>query len=622
MKTKIFSLNNSKLLINNSSLITAENSSFQSKFNNRKNRLKSKEENKYSNTAIFEIPRRGQSNDLLNNKKNYKKSLYLTDILDTTPKNELKNKSTFELTKIDYKVKKRELSNELLPKIIAYKKYIRNPECFTCCNKKIEPKYLTRLYNEQHMKNNIEDLILNKKANIISPREDKNIYIKKTNDIKKIKYEINLKKEAMIEYRDNLKNHLNSINYTIKTIKEYKNNLDNTFLNKYNEDLRLLNSKLREEKNKSNIQNKELLDLKKDVSSLQLLIRKKEETLKKIKKWLILQIHLKEGVKPKDLNEALEKRYKNKLIFETPEELYITFKHKEDKNVRLLNEYNKSDEEKKIYINELLELERHFDSMTIDTENSITEKENILLNLKKKKVELDISLNELNSLKIKYLQIKNNNNHNQTKRSKSVNNNVIISNNENDIKKNSLGIYYKPIKNHNDMFTLIDCIYMAFIKNDIAGLTLESNFINEINNINTSKSKKANIKMKIIEIGLNYLYSSIYERINTNKNNLKIMEDTYHLIDLYHKKVNGKKNRLELDNKRSALMKKIEDKNKRVYFLPKGKIEKFNIVAIKKKLEKDKLKNKKVIKKIDIWDFLHDRVNEDNYLDEKKRTEA
>ena len=209
MRTEIFSLNNSKLLINNSSLITAENSSFQSKFNNRKNRLKSKEENKYSNTAIFEIPRRGQSNDLLNNKKNYKKSLYLTDILDTTFKNELKNKSTFELTKIDYKVKKRELSNELLPKIIAYKKYIRNPECFTCCNKKIEPKYLTRLYNEQHMKNNIEDLILNKKANIISPREDKNIYIKKTNYIKKIKYEINLKKEAMIEYRDNLKNHLN-----------------------------------------------------------------------------------------------------------------------------------------------------------------------------------------------------------------------------------------------------------------------------------------------------------------------------------------------------------------------------------------------------------------------------
>jgi hypothetical protein len=338
MRTEIFSLNNSKLLINNSSLITAENSSFQSKFNNRKNRLKSKEENKYSNTAIFEIPRRGQSNDLLNNKKNYKKSLYLTDILDTTFKNELKNKSTFELTKIDYKAKKRELSNESLPKIIAYKKYIRNPECFTCCNKKIEPKYLTRLYNEQHMKNNIEDLILNKKANIISPREDKNIYIKKTNDIKKIKYEINLKKEAMIEYRDNLKNHLNSINYTIKTIKEYKDNLDNTFLNKYNEDLRLLNSKLREEKNKSNIQNKELLDLKKDVSSLQLLIRKKEETLKKIKKWLILQIHLKEGVKPKDLNKALEKRYKNKLIFETPEELYITFKHKEDKNVRLLNE--------------------------------------------------------------------------------------------------------------------------------------------------------------------------------------------------------------------------------------------------------------------------------------------
>ena len=96
------------------------------------------------------------------------------------------------------------------------------------------------------------------------------------------------------------------------------------------------------------------------------------------------------------------------------------------------------------------------------------------------------------------------------------------------------------------------------------------------------------------------------------------MEVTYHLIDLYHKKINEKKNKLEQDNKRSEIMKKIEDKNKKVYFLPRGNIEKFNIVATKKKLEKDKSKNKKVIKKIDIWVFLHDRINEDIYLDEKK----
>ena len=31
------------------------------------------------------------------------------------------------------------------------------------------------------------------------------------------------------------------------------------------------------------------------------------------------------------------------------------------------------------------------------------------------------------------------------------------------------------------------------------------------------------------------------------------------------------------------LIKKIEDKNKKVYYLPRGKIEKYNIVSIQKK---------------------------------------
>ena len=585
MKNELFSLNNSKynskLIMNNSSQITADNSSFHSKL--RKNRLQIKDDNKYSNTAIFDISKRGESNDLNINKKRDKKSIYLTEIFDSTYREkELYNKPTFELTNRNYKIKKRELSNESLPRIMAYKKYIKSPDCFSCCNKKLEPKYLTRLYNEQHMKKHIEDLNISKKANLVKPKENKINYIEKTNDIKRIKYEINLKKEAMIEYKDNLKNHMNSIKYTIKTIKDYKDNLETTFLNKYNENLRLLNTKLREEKKKLDKQNEELLNLKKEVSSLQLFIRKKETTLKKIKKWLILQIHIKEGVEPKDLNDVLKKRYNNKLIFETPEDLDIIFKHKEDKNIRLLTEYNKSDEENKIYMAELIDLEKRLGNITINTENSITEKENILLNLKKKKVDLDISLNELNTLKMKYYQINNNNIQNKGK--KTFNHNIINSNNkENEIQKNSLGIFYKPITNHNNMFALIDCIYYYFIKNDIKGFIIDSNYINEINNINTSESRRANIQMKIIEIGFNYLYASIHEKINSNKNDLKIMEETYHLLDLYHKKINGNKNKLEQENKRSELMKKIEVKNKKLHFLPRGKIEKYNIVAIKKK---------------------------------------
>ena len=119
--------------------------------------------------------------------------------------------------------------------------------------------------------------------------------------------------------------------------------------------------------------------------------------------------------------------------------------------------------------------------------------------------------------------------------------------------------------------------------------------------------------MKIIEIGLNHLYSSIQEKINKDKNNLKIIQDTCYLIDLYHKRINGKKNKAEQEYKRGRLMDKIEEKNKKVYFLPRGKIEKYNMISIKKVKDKEKLKNKKVVKKIDIWDFLHDQ-NPDDFL--------
>ena len=81
MKTEIFSLNNSKYMINNSSMFTAENSSLQSKLNKKNYLLHSKEDNdKYSNTFIFDIPRRGLSNNTDKNKKINKQSIYLTDL--------------------------------------------------------------------------------------------------------------------------------------------------------------------------------------------------------------------------------------------------------------------------------------------------------------------------------------------------------------------------------------------------------------------------------------------------------------------------------------------------------------------------------------------------------------
>ena len=628
MKKDFFALNDSKYLMNNSSMHTAENSSFQSKMNSRKNRINSHDDYKYSNTVIFQLPRREKKNIYKKYIKN-KTSLYLTDIMNTTNTTykgkEINLKNTFGLTSIgdiNKKMITNKISKEILPNIDShyksYNKYVKNPKCFTCCDTKLNPKYLIRLYNEQHM-NNFEDIINNKKAKINTVRDNKNTYIRKINDIKRIKYEINLKKEAINEYKENLKNHINSINHTTYTIKSYKESLETSFLNKYNEILRIINGAFREEKKKSDQQSEELLNLEKEVSTLQSLISKKEATLIKIKKWISLQIYIKEGKKPKNINEILEKRYKNKLIFETPEELEIIFKHKENKNLRLMDEYNKRIEDNKAYMNELTDLERHIGNIELDFDNIIMERENTLENLKSKSKDLNNSLNELNALKQKYYELHNSSILN--KRSKSVNNkltniNSLNKNKEGEIKKNELGIYYKFTNIHNNIFVLIDVIYSAFIYNDLEGLSFNDTYINEINIANISKSKRASIQIKLIEIGLNYIYNSIQEKINGNKNNLKIMEDTIHLIDLYHKRINGNKNRIEQENKRRELMKKVEEKNKKIYFLPRGQFEKYNIVKMKNMKDKDRLKNKKVIKKIDIWDFLHDQNIEDKLLNE------
>ena len=607
-----FVLNNSKYMQNNSSMFTAENSSFQTKINNKKIIVDSKEVGKYSNTVIFSNAKRGKSNNNFKDKIRNIRSLYLADLNNYSYREKNSNfKSFFELTDISNRTKKRELNKDSLPSIGPYNRHLKTPSCFTCCDIKLHPKYLTKLYNEQNLKNHIEELILNKKSNIRTLKDDKNNYIRKTNDIKRIKYEINLKKEAMIEFKDNIKNHLNSLNYTVSTLKSYQDNLENSFLNKYNETLRVLNAKIKEERNILDEQKEKLLNLNNDVSSLQLEFKKKNLILKKIRKWLILQIHLKEGVKPDNLDEVLEKRYNNKLIFETPEELDITFKNKESKNLRLMAEFNKCDEDKKVYMNQLLDLEKHIGNVKQDIETIMAEKKHQLANLKKKKVDLDISLNELNSLKRKYFKINNNNKY---IRSRSIPYNRIFFNNEGEIKKNELGIYYKPITNNNNLFILIDSIYIAIIKNNIEGLSFNIAYINDINNINISKSKRANIQMKIIELGLNYLYSSIQQKTENNSSNLKLVEDTCRLIDLYHKRVNGNKNKEEVLKRRDLLMKRIEEKNRKIYLLPRGKIEKYNIVRISQIKEKDRLKHKRVVKKIDIWDFLHDQLNKDYLL--------
>ncbi len=161
-----------------------------------------------------------------------------------------------------------------------------------------------------------------------------------------------------------------------------------------------------------------------------------------------------------------------------------------------------------------------------------------------------------------------------------------------------MGILYKPIKIKNDVFHYIDCIYIGILKNNINGLIINTTLLNQVNNFNLSKNKRSAMKMKIIEISLNYLISSIEDKINSDTNSFNIMEKISKIIDLYHKRINGNKNKEEVKKNWDNLMKKIKEKNKKTYFLPRGKIEKYNIVSIQKRKNEEKIKNKKIKKKL------------------------
>ena len=614
------SVENSKHLANNSSMLTAENSSKHSKFNNKRNKLTNNNQ-KYSNTALFENPRRDFSNTITNKRSH--KALYLTDVTITKFRDtQQETKTTIESTIPNYKTHNqflknrnktpRKFSKNSLPSItqLGATKYAYNPPCFTCCDNILNPEFLTHLYNEQLFNRTDNKINKNTKKPKKALKEDRTEFLRKTNEIKRIKYEMELKKEAMEEYKENIKMQKCGIEFTISNIKTYRDNLENNFLTKYNDDLRKLSRELFELKLKSDKQNNELILLKNKITSINYLLIKKGNTLRDIEKWLNLQIHIKEGIEPKNLKEAL-KKYNNKLIFESLDELNNTLLYKENRNLRLMEKFNKSENEKEKYVTELIEQEKEAGNIDESVDLLIIQKENHLKQLKKREETLN---NTIKTLNLEKNSIK--------KRSKSINNKTHTHFNNQELKTNELGILYKPIQNKNDMYILIDAIYVSIISNNIKGFLIENNYQHQLNNNNISRNSKALIKMKIIELSLNYLVSSINKKINSDKNYLNIMEKTCKTIDLYHKKINGNRNRKQVQQNWDNLMKKIVDKNKKTYYLPRGKIEKYNIVSIRKKKNEEKMKNQKVIKKIDIWDFLYDTSSNDNYENKKYNEET
>ena len=622
-------------LINNSSIFTAENSSTiqtnkinsfnNSITNNRKNKKLNK--SKYLNATIFDKNKNQNlwiKNTNLTTKNTTRNNfpLYLTEMSNfknSRNKNEsidaLSNRKTFG---------KNSRIKVCLPtlKCFSHRNNEKYPDIFNCDELILKPNLLAKLYYKQNKdKDEMSEELFNttneggnnhqiKK----SLKESTKDYIERAKKINLINYKINMKKEALQEYQENMKSQMKSLDYTISQINSYKSNLEKNLFIKYNEERRLFDRHIMLGKQQLDNQKNTLLSLLKDVNILSQAISKKETINKRYDKWLAFQVLLKEGEVPKtnNIKEYLDKKYGDKPIFENYDDFFIAFKEKEDRNIRLLEREEKAITERDEIKKEYNELKKDVENNKLHMDLNVKEKEKVLNLLKIRNKELNNIKKGIVRKKRRYIS--------QSFKTKyrttldldvQANKEILID----DIKLNSLGIYYYNLEGTKNIYQMINCIYLSIIKNEVPKLVLPYDIIYKINHQILSKPQKAIYQLKIIELCLNYVKSSINTSKNNDKNCKKLIKEIYHQIDLYHKWQKAKIYKEKQTKKFFEFFVKMEEKSKKIVFVQNRKVENYpsGLLARKKTVSVSKNKNNN----FGLFDFLY----ESSFSDKKKAKE-
>ena len=635
MNSELKILYDKNLQKNNSSFLTAENTStvqsnIKNSFNKSRSRVNLKKMNnlKYLNSTIFTHPHKNKSRwikyshmTLSPNTSKDNIPLYLTEaknVIIPTYQSKTRNKY------INYYKNKKNKNKLPVLKCFSHRNSEIFPDIFTCGDFKLKPKLLAKLYYKQNKKETQtnKDNDNNKNTDLSEDDENKKKkkkettreYVYNANKRNFLKYCINNKKEALDEYKRNMKSQLDSLNYTISKIKNYKENLENIYFVKYNEEKKEFAQEIKQRKNNLDIQKDKILSLLKEVAELSQAIIKKQTIKKNYDKWLFLQVLAKEGSEPKTKNikKYIERKYGKTEIFEKYNDFFINFSEKEQNNVRLLAENEKLIVEKEKLEEELESLTKNYNEKSIKNIINIKEKEKILKILKIRNQELIIVKNIYDN------DITNNNKERKMKISKSLNNyhtssgfniqkykDISI---EKDLKINPLGVYYYNFEKVKDVYKMIYCIYNSILKNKIKGLNISNDIIYKIDNT-LSNIQKALSQIKVIEFSLNYLKSSIKDKMKDKKCQ-KIIKEAKEQIDLYHKTIKAKLYEEEKNKKLSDFINKMDEKSKKVYFIPHKKFEKYPFDLFNKKKNESINKNNK--KKYELFDFLYDDSFSDN----------
>ncbi len=488
------------------------------------------------------------------------------------------------------------------------------------------------------------------KSNKINRKNESSLdYINKTREIILLNYTSNIKKESSYTLRETFKNKIEELNENCKSFENAICFSNKNFFSTFNEYVKFLLRQKKIEKQYNNNLLRKIFKLKNENSLLESKIKKNQIDKSNILKWLYLQILIfeKKLVIPDYYKNIIEQdEYHFNLMLEektkknsdlnlikiknTQRQFFsnlITNNNNNNNNLKRKSEsffykkkFERMDSRKKIennvnninndnepysylkniskkemkrirdykyflkYLtyNDILEQFKQYENESL---NLLIKKENIMFQIKelekekklyfienKEEFELLNNSIEKKEKELKLLKLKNEN------LKKEKNQLEIIIKNHN-IKEEDYNVNIPYKKNKSKLYLYIYNIYQI-----CSQINLKINEEEIKTNFNNQEEEMIYYLIKI-ELYINYLLSK--KKSYKNGNLFFQYKEIQNKVEKNHKIINAKKQREKENLRLEKVKKEIENRNNKIYFLPKKKYEKYYAMGVKKEMNKN-----------------------------------
>lgn len=463
----------------------------------------------------------------------------------------------------------------------------KNTDCYTI---QTEPNIKTHYLQQIELSKlptetglpNPRQLILKTKA-VNMKKESVSDFILKTREMILMKYTAGIKKERAVRLKETYENEIESIKDTIDSMEQAKTLFNETFYVKFGEYVKYLAVQKDQEKAMSANLLEEIIKLKNEILQIQNKIKKQESDKSNAIRWFFFQIQVKEkkqmGLSSSHALMKINEKYKNGLVFNTPEDFIEELKKLENLNVLRLVEYNDICIEKN-------ELNKEIGDLINEDEKS---NRLILTKIELKQKELEQIMRRHNQLLKEKAMIEDDPEKENSKRRRTKILNPFMKDNNKPTTHSNL-ISYMKLKEK-----------ITFLYQTTQEIKLKREF--EVKKLNVNEIDMLGM-LEHIEHSIDFLIGK-FEYYQSNKTSYgKMIKTIQSTIEKEHKMEKAKRQREEEDNRFRMLKEKIEERNNKVYYRPKKKVDTYSEYVLRKKKKDNNMDHVKTEPTFE--DFMYD----------------